>query len=167
MRNIAAAFAILALTAASADPGGSELPDLPPDRRPPPRPPRTPPPPLPPADPDRVRWLATEGTEHEVWSYRYAYALTEAQTGALLDRLDQISQARRQAAEEAARERLAKERAEREAARLAAWSASPLSVRCPKCNAGKGKRCQGAKVFMNTPHPERVRALERRAKAAP
>lgn len=162
MRSIAAAFAILALTAALADPGGSELPDLPPDRRPPPRPPRPPPPPLPPADPDRVRWLATEGTEHEVWSYRYAYTLTEAQTGALLDRLDQIHQARRQAAEEAARERLAKERAEREAARAAAWSANPLSVRCPRCNVGKGKRCQGANTTMPQPHPERVRAMERR-----
>lgn len=161
MRNIAAAFAILALTAASAVPG-ADLPAVPPDRRPPPRPPRPPPPPLPPADPDRVRWLATEGTEHEVWSYRYAHALTEDQTGALLDRLDQISQARRQAAEEAARERLAKERAKREATSAAAWSASPLSVRCPKCHAGKGKRCQGANATMPQPHAERVRAMERR-----
>lgn len=161
-----AAMLTLLLAAAPAVPGADVL-VVPPDRRPPPRPPRPPPAPLPPADPDEVHRLAIEGTEHEVWSYRYAHALTEAQTGALLDRLDQIHQARRQAAEEVARKQKALERAEREAARLAAREASPLSVRCPKCGAGKGKRCQGAKVFMNTPHPERVRALERRAKVAP
>lgn len=123
------------------------------------------PPPLPPADPDEVQRLATEGTEDEIWSYRYDHALTEAQTGALLDRLDQLYRARHQAAEKAAREQKALEKAERDAARLAARGADPLSVRCPKCNAGKGKRCQGARATMPQPHPERVRALERRISA--
>jgi hypothetical protein len=54
-------------------------------------------------DRGEVQRLATEGTEDEVWRYRYDHTLTEAQTGALLERLDQLHQAHRQAADEAYR----------------------------------------------------------------
>ena len=143
-------WALMAATAA-----GDDLAGLVEPRRPEPEP-------LPPADPDEVQRLATEGTRYEILAYQHAHMLTEDQTDALLGRLDEMERRRQDEARAWAEKQAALRRAEHEAARLAAWEASPLSVRCPKCGAGKGKRCQGAKVFMNTPHPERVRALERR-----
>lgn len=120
--------------------------------------------PLPPADTDEVQRLATDGTEARIWRYLHTHRTSRAQHADLLRRLDEIRQARRQAAE-AAREKKALELVAHEAARLVEWQANPLSVRCPRCRAKSGKRCHGAKAFMNTPHPERVRVIQRKARS--
>lgn len=144
-------WALMAATAA-----GDDLSALAEPRRPEPEP-------LPPADPDQVGRLATEGTEARIWAYLRTHRTNRTQHADLLRRIDELRQARRQAADEAAREKKALELAAHEAARLAEWQANPLSVRCPRCHARPGKRCRGAKAFMNTPHPERVRAAQRKA----
>jgi hypothetical protein len=59
--------------------------------------------PLPPADPDQVKWLATEGTEARIWSFLQTHRTSRAQHADLLRRIDEIRQARRQAADEAYR----------------------------------------------------------------
>ncbi len=136
----------------------------------PPEPPLPPRPPRPDADPEVVARLASEGTEAEIHRYRREHRLSRADDRALLQRLDDLdlawSVARLERLELIAQEQKAKEarlRAERQAERAAA-PVTPMSVRCPvkHCRAKPGKRCHGAKAFMDTPHPERVRASERR-----
>lgn len=132
---------------------------------------RTPPPPRQSADPDEVARLASEGTEAEIHRYRRGHLLSPTQDGDLLQRLDDLdlarSVARLERLELIAQEQRAKEarlQAERQAERTAAPKA-PLSVRCPRCQAKKGKRCQGRNALMDQPHPERVRAARREGRS--
>ena len=160
-----AAMLTLLLAAAPAVPGADVL-VVPPDRLPP-RPPRPPPPPPPPADPDEVQRLATEGTEARIWSFLQTHRTSRAQHADLLRRLHELDMQRTEARREETARREAAAKAQRqevrEAARAAAWSANPLSVRCPRCHAGKGKRCRGANAAMSAPHRERLRAWDRRS----
>jgi hypothetical protein len=161
MRSNFAALAILALAAAQANPGADVL-VVPPDRRPPPQPP-----PLPRADPDEVDRLATEGTEGEIMACLHTRRVSRTQHTDLLRRLHELDMQRTEARREETARREAAAKAQRqevrEAARAAAWSANPLSVRCPRCHAGKGKRCRGANAAMSAPHRERLRAWDRRS----
>lgn len=158
-----AAMLTLAFALASDEGTVADLPALP--QRP--RPPRPPPPPPPPADPDEVQRLATEGTEGEIMACLHTRRVSRTQHADLLRRLDELDMQRAEARREEVAQREAAAKAQRqearEAARLAAQQADPLSVRCPKCNAGKGKSCQGARATMPQPHPERVRAWDRRS----
>lgn len=149
-------WALMAATAAGDDLAGLAEPR-------PKRAPRSP------ADPDEVARLARDGTESEIQRYRHDHHLSSADDGALLQRLDDLDfayhAARLERLERIAQQQEARDallRAERQAQR-AAEPVTPLAVRCPRCRARPGKRCRGANALMDTPHPERVRAAQRKA----